>query len=134
MIPFQENGFSYLYKKKTNNKTDGLLLLYKEDLFNLLDFSKVELYQTDIELLSRDNVGLVAKFSLKESPETKFVIATTHLLFNPRRNDVRLGQVQLLFAEIERISFIESTPWVFLNAYTYRSLSWLVLNNNYWTE
>ncbi|XP_058790822.1 protein angel-like [Phymastichus coffea] len=109
LIPFQENGFTHLYKKRTNDKKDGLLVLYKEDLFNLLEFSKVELYQNGIELLSRDNVGLVAKFSLKESPETKFVVATTHLLFNPRRNDVRLGQIQLLFAEIERIAFVENT-------------------------
>lgn len=106
---FVEDGFNYLYKKRTNNKTDGLLLLYKEDTFNLLEFSKVELYQAGIELLNRDNVGIVAKFSLKENPETQFVVATTHLLFNPRRNDVRLGQVQLLLAEIERMSFIENT-------------------------
>ncbi|XP_011505786.1 PREDICTED: protein angel [Ceratosolen solmsi marchali] len=110
LIPFQKAGFTYLYKKRTNNKKDGLLLMYKDDIFNLLEFSKVELYQTDIELLSRDNVGLIAKFSLKGSPNTKFVIATTHLLYNPKRNDIRLGQVQLLFAEIERISFVENTP------------------------
>lgn len=108
--PFQEDKFNYLYKKRTNNKTDGLLLMYKEDTLNLLEFSKVELYQAGTELLNRDNVGLIAKFSLKQNPETKFLIATTHLLFNPRRNDVRLGQVQLLFAEIERLSFIENTP------------------------
>ncbi|KAL7306298.1 hypothetical protein TKK_0001727 [Trichogramma kaykai] len=110
LIPFKENGFTHLYKKRTNDKKDGLLLMYKQDLFNLLDYSKVELYQKNIELLSRDNVGLIAKFSLKESPDTKFVIATTHLLYNPRRNDVRLGQVQLLFAEIERIAFVQNLP------------------------
>ncbi|XP_008210018.1 protein angel isoform X1 [Nasonia vitripennis] len=109
LLPFQENGFTYLYKKRTNDKKDGLLLMYREDIFNLIEFSKLELYQTGVPLLCRDNVALIAKFSLKESPETKFVIATTHLLFNPRRNDVRLGQVQLLFAEIERISFVENT-------------------------
>lgn len=102
---FKSRNYSYLYKKRTSDKKDGLLVLYKEDVFKLIEFSKVELYQTDIELLSRDNVGIVAKFSLKSSPETKFVIATTHLLFNPRRNDVRLGQVQILLAEIERIAF-----------------------------
>ncbi|XP_014211610.1 protein angel isoform X2 [Copidosoma floridanum] len=109
LVPFQESGFTHLYKKRTGGKTDGLLLLYKKDLFNLLEFSKVELYQFGIELLSRDNVALIAKFSVKNDPEMKFVVATTHLLYNPRRNDVRLGQVQLLFAEIERISFIRNT-------------------------
>ncbi|KMQ88633.1 protein angel-like protein 2 protein, partial [Lasius niger] len=73
------------------------------------DYAKVELYQSGIELLSRDNVGIIAKLSLRDSPETQVVVATTHLLYNPRRNDVRLAQTQLLLAEIERIAFIENT-------------------------
>ena len=109
LVTFKRYSYSHLYKKRTSDKKDGLLLLYREDIFNLLEFSKVEMFQTDDWLLNRDNVGLVAKFSLKESPNTKFVISTTHLLFNPRRNDIRLGQVQILLAEIERIAFIENT-------------------------
>lgn len=109
LIKFHEQGYGHLYKKRTNDKTDGLLLLYKQDVLTLSEFSKVELYQTGTELLSRDNVGLVAKFSLKDSPESKIVIATTHLLYNPRRNDVRLGQVQILLAEIERMAFFKNS-------------------------
>lgn len=109
LTPFKEYGYNYLYKKRTNDKKDGLLFLYRSDQFNLVDYTKVELYQSGVELLSRDNVGIIAKLSLKDSPKTEFVIATTHLLYNPRRNDVRLGQTQLLLAEIERIAFIENT-------------------------
>lgn len=108
--PFKELRYKYLYKKRTNDKTDGLLLLYRSDKFNLVDYAKVELYQPDIERLNRDNVGIVAKLSLCNSPNTQIVITTTHLLFNPKRNDVRLAQTQLLLAEIERMSFIENTP------------------------
>ncbi|XP_012222007.1 protein angel isoform X2 [Linepithema humile] len=108
IIPFKQLGYDYLYKKRTNDKKDGLLLLYRSDQFTLVDYAKVELYQSGIELLSRDNVGIIAKFSLKDSPETQFVVATTHLLYNPKRNDVRLAQIQLLLAEIERIAFVEN--------------------------
>lgn len=107
--PFQSMGYDYLYKKRTNDKIDGLLLLYRSDQLVLLEHAKVELYQSGIELLSRDNVGIIAKLAVKDSPETQLVIATTHLLYNPRRNDVRLGQTQLLLAEIERIAFLENT-------------------------
>ncbi|XP_070157664.1 protein angel [Polyergus mexicanus] len=109
VIPFKQLGYEYLYKKRTNDKKDGLLLLYRSNQFVLLDYAKVELYQTDIELLNRDNVGIIAKLSLRDSPETQVVVATTHLLYNPRRNDVRLAQTQLLLAEIERIAFVENT-------------------------
>ena len=109
VVPFRELGYSYLYKKRTNDKKDGLLFLYRSDQFILKDYVKVELYQSGIELLSRDNVGIVVKLALKESPRTELVIATTHLLYNPKRNDVRLGQTQLLLAEIERVAFVENT-------------------------
>ncbi|XP_012539183.1 protein angel isoform X2 [Monomorium pharaonis] len=109
VAPFKQNGYEYLYKKRTNDKKDGLLLLYRSNEFVLLDYAKVELYQSSVELLNRDNVGIIAKLSLRDNPETQVVIATTHLLYNPRRNDVRLAQIQLLLAEIERIAFIENT-------------------------
>lgn len=109
VAPFKQHGYEYLYKKRTNDKRDGLLLLYRSNEFILLDYAKVELYQSGVELLNRDNVGIIAKLALKDNPETQVVVATTHLLYNPRRNDVRLAQIQLLLAEIERIAFIENT-------------------------
>ncbi|XP_029159692.1 protein angel isoform X3 [Nylanderia fulva] len=108
VAPFKQLGYEYVYKKRTNDKKDGLLLLYRSSQFVLLDYVKVELYQSGVELLNRDNVGIIAKLSLRDSPETQIVIATTHLLYNPRRNDVRLAQMQLLLAEIERMAFIEN--------------------------
>ncbi|XP_053987941.1 protein angel isoform X1 [Hylaeus volcanicus] len=109
LVPFRELGYKYLYKKRTNDKKDGLLFLYRSDQLVLIEYTKVELYQSGIELLSRDNVGIIVKLAVKESPQTQLVIATTHLLYNPKRNDVRLGQTQLLLAEIERIAFLENT-------------------------
>ncbi|XP_014480671.1 PREDICTED: protein angel isoform X2 [Dinoponera quadriceps] len=109
VAPLRELGYEYLYKKRTNDKKDGLLLLYRSDQFTLLDYAKVELHQSGIEVLNRDNVGIIAKLSLRDSPETQFIAATTHLLYNPRRADVRLAQTQLLLAEIERMAFVEDT-------------------------
>lgn len=109
LIPFKELGYNYLYKRRTNDKKDGLLFLYHSDQLTLIDYSKVELYQSGIELLSRDNVGIIAKLAVKKNPQIQLVIATTHLLYNPRQNDVRLGQTQLLLAEIERVAFLENT-------------------------
>ncbi|XP_033209889.1 protein angel-like isoform X2 [Belonocnema kinseyi] len=109
LIPFRAQGYDYLYKKRTNDKDDGLLLLYRADQLVILDHLKVEMYQSGIEILSRDNVALVVKFALRENLETQIVIATTHLLYNPKRSDVRLGQTQILLSEIERLAFLENT-------------------------
>lgn len=71
----------------------------------LVEHTSVEYFQPNISILNRDNVGLVAKFSPKLHPTREFVIATTHLLYNPKRQDVRLAQMQLFLTEIERISY-----------------------------
>lgn len=49
-------------------------------------------------------MAVIAKFALKSKPESNFVVSTTHLLFNPKRHDIRLAQVQVLLAELDRIS------------------------------
>ncbi|KAG8034912.1 hypothetical protein G9C98_007988 [Cotesia typhae] len=109
LVPFLEQGFDYLYKKRTNDTRDGLLLLYQPSLFKLEDYVYVEYHQTNEDILNRDNVGIVVKFSLTESPDSCIVISTTHLLYNPKRNDVRLAQTQILFAEVDRIAFVKNT-------------------------
>ncbi|XP_023310240.1 protein angel homolog 2 [Anoplophora glabripennis] len=98
-------GYSSIYKRRTGEKTDGCAIYYKTDLIQLVEHTSVEYFQPDISVLNRDNIGLIAKFSPKLHPTREFVIATTHLLYNPRRQDVRLAQVQLLLTEIERISY-----------------------------
>lgn len=50
-------------------------------------------------------MGIVAKFRLKKNPNSELVVATTHLLYNPRRQDVRLAQIQVLLSEIDRIAY-----------------------------
>lgn len=65
--------------------------------------------------MNRTNVGIIAKFAsncLKDNNE--FVVATTHLLYNPRRDDVRIAQIQVLLAELDRLAVhsksMESLP------------------------
>jgi protein angel len=48
----------------------------------------------------------VCKLQLKSDPTCQFVVATTHLLYNPKRQDIRLAQIQVLLAELDRISKI----------------------------
>lgn len=54
---------------------------------------------------------MAAKFSLNLSAtETEFLISTTHLLFNPRRTDIRLAQLQVLLAELHRVAHVKGKP------------------------
>ena len=57
-----------------------------------------------------DNVGLILKLvPLTSSNGTTkqhspILVATTHLLYNPKRTDIRLAQSALLLAELDRVA------------------------------
>jgi protein angel len=64
----------------------------------------------------RDNCGLIALFqplSRNSTSDDVFCVATTHLLFSPKRGDIKLAQIQYFLAEIDRLSMKDST----LNSY-----------------
>ncbi|KAF2884054.1 hypothetical protein ILUMI_22119 [Ignelater luminosus] len=98
-------GYDGLFKQRTGIRTDGCAIYYKSSLLNLVEYTTVEFNQSNIPVLNRDNVGIIVKFSPKQNPQNEFVVATTHLLYNPRREDVRLAQTQVLLSEVDRISF-----------------------------
>uniref|UniRef100_A0A182YD93 Endo/exonuclease/phosphatase domain-containing protein n=1 Tax=Anopheles stephensi TaxID=30069 RepID=A0A182YD93_ANOST len=104
-----KQDYGMLYKKRTGgDKTDGCALFYRRDLFDLVNHHKVEFYQP--KKLNRENVAIIAKLSLKANPRAKLVVSTTHLLYNPNRQDIRLAQVQVLLAELDRFAYCGKLP------------------------
>lgn len=100
-------NYDVLYKKRTGDKPDGAAIFFKRSLFHLKETHNIEFEQPNVDLLDRENVAIIAKFSLINDPSVEFVVATTHLLYNPKRQDIRLAQVQILLAELDRIAKIE---------------------------
>lgn len=98
-------GYRGIYKQRTGNNIDGVAIYYKTDVFQLADHTSVEYFQPGIDVLDRHNVGLIAKLAIKANPKKHLVVATTHLLFNRNRHDVKLAQTMILLAEVERFAF-----------------------------
>ncbi|NWT17395.1 ANGE1 protein, partial [Vireo altiloquus] len=107
---FKEMGFACFYKRRTGTKTDGCAVCYKHSRFQLISLSPIEYFRPGLDILNRDNVGLVLLLQpvLPENLGLKAVsplcVANTHVLFNPRRGDIKLAQVALLLAEIDKIA------------------------------
>lgn len=104
-LRFKPSGYAYLYKRRTGLRMDGCAIYYKKDVLDLVEYIDVEFLQPNVTLLNRDNVAIIAKFAPKDNPGAEFIVATTHLLYNPRRQDVRLAQTQVLLSEIERMAY-----------------------------
>ena len=106
-------GYQCEYKKRTGGKPDGCAVIFKSSRLSLLSAHPAEYLRPGIPLLDRDNVGLVVLLQPKppdgaadqtRDPSEFICVANTHLLFNPRRGDIKLAQLAILLAEVSRLS------------------------------
>ncbi len=102
-------GYQCEYKKRTGRKPDGCAVIFKTSRLSLLSSNPVEFFRPGDALLDRDNVGLVVLLqpndTVGQSDPSNFIcVANTHLLYNPRRGDIKLAQLAILLAETSRLS------------------------------
>ncbi|NXX59701.1 ANGE2 protein, partial [Scopus umbretta] len=99
-------GYHCEYKMRTGRKPDGCAICFKTSKFSLISSNPVEFFRHDIPLLDRDNVGLVLLLQPRFPSKTNaaICIANTHLLYNPRRGDIKLTQLAMLLAEIASVA------------------------------
>ncbi|XP_050360692.1 protein angel homolog 2 isoform X2 [Nymphalis io] len=113
-VKLEQLGYFGIYKQKTGHRHDGCAIYFKQCHFDMQDHITVEFYQPEMPILNRDNIGLMVKLIPKAAPCTPIVIATTHLLYNPKRTDVRLAQMQVLLAEIDRFAYDSNAKGTYL--------------------
>ncbi|XP_011610181.2 protein angel homolog 2 isoform X1 [Takifugu rubripes] len=102
-------GYQCEYKKRTGSKPDGCAIVFKSSRLSLLSSNPIEFLCPGDTLLDRDNVGLVLLLQPHDAASssgrpTSICVANTHLLYNPRRGDIKLAQLAILLAEISRFS------------------------------
>ncbi|MEE6473969.1 hypothetical protein FKM82_010230, partial [Ascaphus truei] len=101
-------GYHCEYKTRTGRKPDGCAICFKSSKFALMSVKPVEYYRHNIALLDRDNIGLVLLLQPKAERDTQAVcVANTHLLYNPRRGDIKLTQLAILLAEIAGVALLK---------------------------
>ncbi|XP_059454522.1 carbon catabolite repressor protein 4 homolog 5 isoform X2 [Corylus avellana] len=113
---FQNNGFKGVYKARTGEAYDGCAIFWKDKLFTLL-------HQENIEFRSfalRDNVAQLCVLEMIQnqseselytersmSPPTlsrRLLVGNIHVLFNPNRGDIKLGQVRIFLERAYELS------------------------------
>ncbi|XP_033844709.1 protein angel homolog 1-like [Periophthalmus magnuspinnatus] len=103
-------GYNCVYKRRTGTKTDGCATCYRSSCFAELSIIEVEYFRPEIELLDRHNVAIivllrpiVVQGSKIKAQGPPLCVANTHLLFNPRRGDIKLAQLAILLAEMDKV-------------------------------
>ncbi|CAF2199230.1 unnamed protein product [Brassica napus] len=109
-------GFEGVHKRRTGEATDGCSIFWKEKLFKLLHHQEIEFDSFGL----RNNVAQLCVLEMNcEVPESKLrvqsseqtstsprrlVVGNIHVLFNPKRGDIKLGQVRLLLERAYKLS------------------------------
>ena len=108
----QSRGYTVVTKRRTGDKKDGCAIAFNKSRFLLDEASDIEYRIERLSLLDRDNVGQVLRLlpRTESEPGPPLLVATTHLLYNPRRPDIRLCQAALLLAELDRAAYQPGGP------------------------
>ncbi|KAJ0106371.1 hypothetical protein Patl1_19105 [Pistacia atlantica] len=112
----QKDGFRGVYKARTGDACDGCAIFWKDKLFTLLYQENVEFQKFGL----RHNVAQFCVLKMKQNlPEPEIceqtsvttlsrsqslVVGNTHVLFNPNRGDIKLGQVRLYLEKAYKLS------------------------------
>ncbi|KAJ7969651.1 carbon catabolite repressor protein 4-like 3 [Quillaja saponaria] len=93
-------GYRGSYKRRTGDSIDGCAMFWKADKFQLLEGESIEFKGIGL----RDNVAQLSVFKISESESRRLVIGNIHVLYNPSRGDIKLGQIRFLLSRAKILS------------------------------
>ncbi|KAL5199414.1 hypothetical protein ABZP36_020617 [Zizania latifolia] len=83
-------GYESRFKGRTGDAKDGCATFWKSKRLCLLDEDSIDFSEYNL----RNNVAQIFVFELNRTQ--KLVVGNIHVLFNPKRGDVKLGQIRML--------------------------------------
>lgn len=107
-IVFSFLGYNGLFKRRLGTKSDGCAIFWRTDRFDLLQSDSMD-FQVADTILDRDNVALFVvlvpkiRFQQETTNGANVIIANTHLLFNPGRGDIKLCQLAMTLARVQKV-------------------------------
>ncbi|XP_022725313.1 carbon catabolite repressor protein 4 homolog 5 [Durio zibethinus] len=112
----QKDGFKGAYKVRTGDARDGCALFWKEKMFTILHEENIEFQDFGL----RDNVAQLCVLKMNQHQSESgshakpskitpmrsrsLLVGNIHVLFNPNRGDIKLGQVRLFLEKAYKLS------------------------------
>lgn len=106
---FQQDGFEGILKARTGDAQDGCAIFWKCERFKLLHDESIEFQNFGL----RNNVAQLCVLEMNDDPlnpdlkmskPTSLVVGNIHVLFNPNRGDIKLGQIRLFLERAHSLS------------------------------
>ncbi|KAI4341500.1 hypothetical protein MLD38_026217 [Melastoma candidum] len=114
-ILLRKYGFTGIYKARTGEANDGCAMFWKDEQFTIVHQENLEFKTFDL----RDNVAQLCVLKMNQidsetmpqSARTSkhygtryLLVGNIHVLFNPSRGDIKLGQIRLLLEKARKLS------------------------------
>lgn len=99
---FAQWGYSGVYKKRNGDKHDGCAIFFRNQSVKAVSIVTVDYNQNPF--IDRDNVGIIGLFDIRQGARTQRIcIATTHVLFNPKRGMLKIAQLRMLLEQAKAL-------------------------------
>ncbi|VDM53745.1 unnamed protein product [Angiostrongylus costaricensis] len=95
-----QEGYAAYYKRRRGLSWDGCAVFVRRSKLEVVSYRTVEYFVGPCTSMDRDQIGQILRIRSKETRQ-EFIFANTHLLFDPLRGDIKLGQLAMLIANIE---------------------------------
>ncbi|KAF3645137.1 Carbon catabolite repressor protein 4 -like protein 5 [Capsicum annuum] len=109
-----KEGFKGVYQARTGDACDGCAIFWNSKLFDILHEESIEFQNFNL----RNNVCQLCVFKMNVKSSNKdmsasnsesvsslrFLVGNIHVLYNPNRGDIKLGQVRLFLESAQRLS------------------------------
>lgn len=119
----KHHGYVGKYLQRTNDRPDGLAMFWNARVFKLVDADDVIFAGHGL----RDNVAQVytleytgkmeGNTTSMSIPSFELVVSNIHVLFNPKRGDIKLGQIRVLMDTITKATRGGKVPVVMCGDY-----------------
>ncbi|XP_023515538.1 carbon catabolite repressor protein 4 homolog 3 [Cucurbita pepo subsp. pepo] len=96
----EKAGYVGSYTRRTGDAIDGCAIFWKAHKFRLIDEESIEFKRFNL----RDNVAQLSVLEMSKAKSRKLMIGNIHVLYNPSRGDVKLGQIRYLLSRAEILS------------------------------
>lgn len=95
----EELGYAGCWTKRTGDRRDGLAMYWRQDAFHQVKSDYIKFVQLGL----RDNVSQIILLESRNNKKYRIIVGNIHVLFNPKRGDIKLAQVRTMLERIEHM-------------------------------
>ena len=109
MRELNNSGYEVAFKPRTGKHSEGCAIAWKNNKYEMIDLLSIGFNMNkddgkDINgVYSRDNIALIGIFKIINRENMIILFATTQLIFNVKRGDIKLGQCYQLVKALEEL-------------------------------